>query len=104
MTIATFSDPMAETDRQIKKLLFSCIYRHPDIMRIRAAAAEIVTDLFNAYMADPKLMKSHFWVNHISGLNDGQKARHVGDYLAGMTDTYAERTHRELFDRTPELR
>lgn len=104
MTIATFSDQMAETDKAIKKLLFSRIYRHPDIMRIRAAAAEIVTDLFNAYMNDPKLMKSHFWVNHISGLNDGQKARHVGDYLAGMTDTYAVRTHRELFDRTPELR
>lgn len=103
-TIATFSDEMAETDRQIKKLLFSRIYRHPDIMRIRAGAAQIVTDLFHAYMADPGLMKSHYWVNHIAGLNSSAKARHVGDYLAGMTDTYAVRTHRELFDRTPELR
>ncbi len=38
MTNATFSDQMAETDKAIKKLLFSRIYRHPDIMRIRAAA------------------------------------------------------------------
>ncbi|QLF70287.1 deoxyguanosinetriphosphate triphosphohydrolase [Peteryoungia desertarenae] len=103
-TIATFSEAMATTDQQIKKLLFRHIYRHPDIMRIRAGAAQIVTDLFHAYMADPTLMKSHFWVNHISGLNTPAKARHVGDYLAGMTDTYAVRVHRELFDRTPDLR
>lgn len=104
ITIASFSDAMAETDKQIKKLLFSRIYRHPDIMRIRAGAAQIVTDLFNAYMNDPQLMQSHYWVNHISGLNSQAKARHVGDYLAGMTDTYAVRAHRQLFDHTPDLR
>ncbi len=104
ITIASFSDAMSETDKQIKKLLFSRIYRHPDIMRIRAGAAQIVTDLFNAYMNDPQLMQSHYWVNHISGLNSQAKARHVGDYLAGMTDTYAVRAHRQLFDHTPDLR
>ncbi|MGF0537917.1 deoxyguanosinetriphosphate triphosphohydrolase [Agrobacterium sp. ES01] len=104
ITLSTFSETMAETDKQIKKLLFARIYRHPDIMRIREGAAQIVTDLFKAYMEDPTRMRSHFWVNHISGLNEGQRARHVGDYLAGMTDTYAVRAHSELFDRTPELR
>jgi dGTPase len=63
-----------------------------------------VTDLFHAYMADPNLMQGHYWVNRIAEMPEPAKARHVGDYLAGMTDTYAVRTHRELFDRTPELR
>jgi dGTPase len=102
--IATFSPAMAETDRLIKKLLFARIYRHPDIMRIRAGASQIVTDLFEAYMNDPTLMRSHYWVNHISGLKQAAKARHVADYLAGMTDTYAIRMHGELFDQTPDLR
>ncbi|KKZ89381.1 deoxyguanosinetriphosphate triphosphohydrolase [Rhizobium phaseoli] len=102
--IATFSDPMAETDRQIKAMLFKRIYRNPDIMRIRAGAAQIVTDLFGAYMASPKEMQSHYWVDHIAGLADAPKARHVGDYLAGMTDTYAISAHRRLFDHTPDLR
>ncbi|ABC90610.1 deoxyguanosinetriphosphate triphosphohydrolase protein [Rhizobium etli CFN 42] len=102
--IATFSDAMAETDRQIKALLFKRIYRNPDIMRIRAGAAQIVTDLFAAYMASPKEMQSHYWVDHIAGLADAPKARHVGDYLAGMTDTYAISAHRRLFDHTPDLR
>ncbi|MGO8022993.1 deoxyguanosinetriphosphate triphosphohydrolase [Rhizobium leguminosarum] len=102
--IATFSEGMAETDRQIKAMLFTRIYRNPDIMRIRAGAAQIVTDLFAAYMANPKEMQSHYWVDHIAGLSDAPKARHVGDYLAGMTDTYAISAHRRLFDHTPDLR
>ncbi|EJC66032.1 deoxyguanosinetriphosphate triphosphohydrolase [Rhizobium sp. 1AS11] len=102
--IATFSEGMAETDRQIKAMLFKRIYRNPDIMRIRAGAAQIVTDLFAAYMANPKEMQSHYWVDHIAGLSDAPKARHVGDYLAGMTDTYALSAHRRLFDHTPDLR
>ncbi|NKK77833.1 deoxyguanosinetriphosphate triphosphohydrolase [Rhizobium leguminosarum] len=102
--IATFSEGMAETDRQIKAMLFKRIYRNPDIMRIRAGAAQVVTDLFAAYMANPKEMQSHYWVDHIAGLSDAPKARHVGDYLAGMTDTYAISAHRRLFDHTPDLR
>jgi dGTPase len=102
--MATFSPGMAETDRQIKQMLFKRIYRHPEIMRIRAGAAQIVTDLFRAYMANPKEMQSHYWVDHIAGLAEAPRARHVGDYLAGMTDTYAISAHRRLFDRTPDLR
>lgn len=102
--MATFTPEMAETDKQIKKMLFSRIYRHPDIMRMRAGATQIMEDLFKVYMADPTEMQSHYWVDHIAGLSEPARARHVGDYLAGMTDTYAMRTHRRLFDQTPELR
>ncbi|MGR9238845.1 deoxyguanosinetriphosphate triphosphohydrolase [Rhizobium leguminosarum] len=102
--VASFSEGMAETDKQIKAMLFKRIYRNPDIMRIRAGAAQIVADLFAAYMANPKEMQSHYWVDHIAGLSDAPKARHVGDYLAGMTDTYAISAHRRLFDHTPDLR
>ena len=95
---------MATTDRQIKEMLFRRIYRHPEIMRIRAGAAQIVTDLFKAYMKDPQLMESHYWVDHIAGLSEAARARHVGDYLAGMTDTFAIDAHKRLFDHTPDLR
>ncbi len=104
LTVATFSPEMAETDRQIKKLLFAHIYRHPDIMRIRAGATQIVTDLFHRYMETPAEMQSHYWVDSISGMSVAAKARHVGDYLAGMTDSYALRAHQRLFDHTPDLR
>jgi dGTPase len=103
-TIINFSPEMAETDKAIKKLLFSRIYRHPEIMRIRAGAAQIVTDLYHAFMINPKEMQSHYWYDQISQMPEHVKARHVGDYLAGMTDTYAISAHNRLFDRTPDLR
>lgn len=103
-TIATFSDAMSETDRQIKKMLFAHIYRHEDIMRIRANAAQIIGDLFTRYLEEPGEMKGNYWVSPMSGLTQVARARHVGDYLAGMTDSYAISEHRRLFDRTPDLR
>ena len=98
------TDEMAVTDRQIKKRLFSRIYRHPELMRVRANAAMIVSDLYQAYMVEPQLMQGHYWVDRIAEMPQAVKARHVGDYLAGMTDNYAISTHRRLFDRTPDLR
>jgi dGTPase len=104
ITFATFSDAMAVTDKEIKQLLFTHIYRHPEIMRIRAGAAQIVTDLYHAFMADPEEMQSHYWYDTIRNMPEHVKARHVGDYLAGMTDTYAIAAHKRLFDHTPDLR
>lgn len=103
-TIATFSDEMAQIDKLIKKTLFARIYRHPEIMRIRSDATKIVTDLFNLYMERPEEMGDSFWVEGMSGLNEAARARHVGDYLAGMTDSFAMRAHQRLFDHTPDLR
>ncbi|MFB2551653.1 deoxyguanosinetriphosphate triphosphohydrolase [Ensifer soli] len=102
--IATFSEAMADTDRAIKRLLMTRIYRHPEVMRVRQAAASIVVDLYRAFMADPLLMQNHHWIDQIAGMAEPAKARHVGDYLAGMTDTYAVSVHRRLFDHTPDLR
>ena len=104
ITFANFSDEMAVTDRAIKKLLFTRIYRNPDIMRIRANAAQIVTDLFHAFMENPREMQSHYWYDQIQSMAEPAKARQVGDYLAGMTDTFAVATHNRLFDHTPDLR
>ena len=34
----------------------------------------------------------------------GARARHIADFIAGMTDRYALIEHARLFDSTPELR
>ena len=104
LTFAHFSDEMAVTDRQIKKLLFTHIYRNPEIMRIREGAAQIVNDLYHAFMANPLEMRSPYWFDHMQDMPEATKARHIGDYLAGMTDTFAISAHNRLFDQTPDLR
>jgi dGTPase len=38
-----------------------------------------------------------------AGACDARRGGVVCDYIAGMTDHYAEAEHRRLFDNTPEL-
>jgi dGTPase len=46
----------SQADRDIKAFLYRHLYRHPDVMRVRANATRIVRDLFSAFMADPGAM------------------------------------------------
>lgn len=101
---ARFSDAMAEVDRGIKRLLFTHVYRNPDVMRVRSSAAAIVKDLFRRFFDEPRLMGRRYCGDDPEALPPGERYRRVTDYLAGMTDTFAVETHRRLFDRTPELR
>ena len=103
-TMAHFSEEFVEADRQIKAFLYRHLYRHPDVMRVRASATRIVRDLFAAFMAEPSAMGDKHRHKGIEDLAVDMRARKVRDYLAGMTDTYAIEAHRRLFDHTPELR
>ncbi|HZG32495.1 MAG TPA: deoxyguanosinetriphosphate triphosphohydrolase, partial [Sphingopyxis sp.] len=53
--------------------------------------------LFAAYAADPRLMGAD-WAARVPG---GAEAtvRHIGDYIAGMTDRFAIDRYAEIFGR-----
>ncbi|MBW3098115.1 deoxyguanosinetriphosphate triphosphohydrolase [Pseudohoeflea coraliihabitans] len=99
-----FSEAMAAAEKEIKDFLYTNLYRHPDVMRVRAQASAIVEDLFHAYMQDPGLMGEARQAPDAKRLSAQSRRRLVCDYLAGMTDTYALAAHRRLFDHTPDLR
>ena len=101
-TLVTFSEPMRRAEAELKSFLYGHLYRHPQVMRVRASADLIVRDLFDRYMADDTAMPDD-WRDPRALLDVAARARHVGDFLAGMTDTYALREHRRLFDHTPDL-
>ncbi len=100
--VARFSEDMKRADGAIKAFLYSNMYRHPEVMRVRERAAAIVRDLYGAYLQKPDLMGGE-WAAGAENLDDGSLARRVADYLAGMTDNFAIGQHRVLFDHTPEL-
>lgn len=100
--IVTFSAAMTASEKELKAFLYRNMYRHPEVMRVRANADRIVRDLFDAYFADPRAMPEG-WREGLDRAEDRIKARHVADFLAGMTDTYAVKEHRRLFDHTPDL-
>ena len=67
-------------------------------MRDRADA--IVRRLFAAYLADPSAMPPD-WA---ARAEQGDRARAVADYIAGMTDRFAIHEHARLFDGAADLR
>ncbi len=100
--LVIFSPGMAAAEAELKAFLYARLYRHPDVMSVRARAETIVIDLFGRYMDDPAIMPEG-WREGCGMLDEGGLARRVADFLAGMTDTYAVKEHRRLFDRTPDL-
>jgi dGTPase len=101
-TLVAFSPSMQAGEKELKTFLYANLYRNPVVLSVREGAERIVRDLFDAYLADPGLMPEG-WRGLLAKAEDRVKARHVADFLAGMTDNYAIKEHRRLFDRTPEL-
>jgi dGTPase len=101
-TMVAFSPSMRAQEQELKAFLYANLYRNPVVLRVREGAERIVRDLFDAYFADPGLMPEG-WRELLGKAEERVKARHVADFLAGMTDNYAIKEHRRLFDRTPEL-
>ncbi|GJD83285.1 deoxyguanosinetriphosphate triphosphohydrolase [Methylobacterium haplocladii] len=100
--VVAFSETIAAADAEIKTFLFARMYRNPEVMAVRAKANTIVTDLFAAFVADPRRMPQE-WQAGLDGAGEGRLARRVADYIAGMTDTYAVLEHGKFFATTPSL-
>jgi dGTPase len=101
--VVGFSTGMAEADRAIKGFLYPRMYRHGRIMRIMEEAERRVCALFDRYLQQPDDMPAE-WAQLPDGGDAAARLRHIGDFIAGMTDRYALVEHARLFDSTPELR
>ena len=91
--LAGFSAPVAEEERQLKAFLYANMYRSPPILAIQNQARTVLAGLFAAYRDDPRLLPEPWWPE--AG-DDTALVRRIGDFIAGMTDRYAIRRHREL--------
>jgi dGTPase len=89
-----------KADRDIKAFLFTRMYRHPNVRKVRDEADAIVRRLFKAYFSDPSAMPPEW-----AAKADAQgRARAVADYIAGMTDRFAIAEYARLFDGASDLR
>lgn len=90
--LVAYSDELLPRLRELKRFLRDSLYRHYQVLRMTNKARRIVTDLFDAFMAEPQLLPPQYQVR---GRDD--MARAIADYIAGMTDRYAIKEHRRLF-------
>ncbi|MBB3951226.1 deoxyguanosinetriphosphate triphosphohydrolase [Aureimonas jatrophae] len=100
-TLLDFSADMRAAVAQTRSFLFARVYRDPSVMSVMDRAEVVVEELFDAFLADPQLMRGDW--NAAVPLEGERLARHVSDYLSGMTDSYAMGEHRRLFDASGEL-
>jgi dGTPase len=101
--VATFSAQTANAESVIKVFLKERMYRHERIQRVMNEAARVVRELFARYSAHPDDLPEE-WREGLASLGEHGGARHIADFIAGMTDRYALAEHARLFDSTPELR
>ena len=98
-----FSDRMRGADASVKEFLYPHMYRHPELMRVRRQADDILRDLFGRFMSEPSAMPEE-WRANLDPDDEPRLARRVADYIAGMTDRFAILEHQRLFPTTPDLR
>lgn len=90
--LAAFSSSMRQQADALKRFLLENLYRHYRVMRMTTKARTIVRDLFVAFLNEPRLLAD----DHRRD-DEVAQARAIADYIAGMTDRYAIREHRQLF-------
>ena len=87
-----FSARILREQQELKQFLRVNLYQHYRVARMSSKARRIVTELFNALIAEPKLLPPEF-----QSRAEKDRPRAIADYIAGMTDRYAMLEHRRLF-------
>ncbi|MCB0203055.1 MAG: deoxyguanosinetriphosphate triphosphohydrolase, partial [Anaerolineae bacterium] len=91
--LAAFSPAVREESLELKRFLFQNLYRHYRVERMSGKARRLLRELFEAFTANPKLLPPEHRERA-----EGNLHRAVSDYIAGMTDRYAIREHRRIYD------
>ena len=95
--LIAFSEAMRANDAALKRFLRERMYRHHKVNRMASKARRIVRALFALFVDEPQCLPEE-WRARCDGARTRATARAVADYVAGMTDRFAIREHRNLFD------
>jgi dGTPase len=103
--LIAFSAAAAQAEAEIKAFLKQRMYRHPRVMRVMGDAEAILFDLFARYQKVPGDLPPE-WLppDGANSETETERARRIGNFIAGMTDRFAMTEHQRLFDSTPDLR
>jgi dGTPase len=92
-----FSPPAADAERALKAFMFERVYRSEPVMAPVRRSEILVGALFDRYMTSSDMPGRWGEAARAAG-SDAARARIVADFIAGMTDPYAEAEHARLFD------
>jgi dGTPase len=96
-TLIHFSGATAEAERGLKAFMFEKVYRSEAVMAPVRRSQQLVAELFDRYL-ETAGMPGRWGETARAADSDAGRARVVADFIAGMTDPYAEAEHARLFD------
>jgi dGTPase len=102
--LIAFSAGAAQAEAEIKSFLKLRMYRHPRVMHVMGDAEQILFDLFARYQKVPGDLPLEWLPPGADTETQTERARRIGNFIAGMTDRFALTEHQRLFDSTPDLR
>ena len=102
--LIAFSPGAAQAEAEIKSFLKLRMYRHPRVMHVMGDAEQILFDLFARYQKVPADLPPEWLPPGADAETETERARRIGNFIAGMTDRFALTEHQRLFDLTPDLR
>ncbi len=98
--LAGFSPAMAAREAHLKRFMYERLYHHPEQLAVARVAGGVVARLYAAYDQEPALMGAG-WAVMVPG-EQPERARHIADFIAGMTDRYAIDQYRAIFGKVPD--
>ena len=98
-SLVALSAPMRAETALLKAFLRKHMYRHPHVAALRDPSKLVVAGLFGAFDADPGAMPAD-WAA-ATPATEPDRARHVADFIAGMTDRYALKQYQRLVGPSP---
>ena len=97
--LAGFSAEMAQRERRLKSFMYAKLYHHPEQKVTAGRAREVIASLFAAYRDDPAALPRDRRASVPA--DEPQRARHIADFIAGMTDRFAMDEYARLHGRRP---
>jgi len=92
--LVAFSESMASRVADLEAFLRDRVYHHRRLIRMDNKAERFVRRLFEAYLAEPRLLPPRF----ADRIPDQGGHRVICDYIAGMTDRFAQDEYKRLFE------
>ena len=96
-SLVSFSEEVKKSNMVLKRFLYANLYKHPDVIKMTEEANKIIKNLFSAYNNDINLLPKDFYTYNLDKINSGFKERVICDYIAGMTDRFAQQEHKKLY-------
>ena len=96
--MAQFSSDLWADLKQVRKFLFTRMYRAPSVVAMRKDVSAKVRALFPYFMEKPYLLPMEWQVEFAHSPDVQTIARVVCDYIAGMTDRFALQQYEQLLN------